>query len=306
MVFATAPLPHAEHRPVLGEVVGLILLPLTRHIPPWRPAPDQRHQPRLLPTLRPPAGCRGAPLGEQGGASSERQRLNNSGELSKRNRSCCLLGRGGALGRARSRSLSSPLSPVSLCHAASRPHLHQPYEQGAGGPARAPRGPGPQEHPSTHPHQPALVSGAGLGLCRGTGWGRGVPSTHVAPSGCHMPEPSSSWDRGLPPRSSESPPCGETPLGGGGVVNPPSPSHRRHFAFPSLPSRSRAAVPRHNGPFLPRYRCRLRRLGPFPSAELPRQHPRQKNSSLLKKKKKKIHPRSRQRQGRGQPCRDGV
>lgn len=137
--FATAPLPHAEHRPVLGEVARLILLPLTQRVPPRWPAHNQRHQPRLLPTSAAPGRVHGGSAPGKGGASSERQCLNNSQELSKRNRSCCPLGRRGAVGRARSCSLSSPSSPVSLCHATSRTRLHQPREQAAGGTAQAPR-----------------------------------------------------------------------------------------------------------------------------------------------------------------------
>lgn len=57
MVFATAPLPHAEHRPVLGELTRFI--PLPRHGAASR---AQRHRPSCPPPLHPTAGHGGASL----------------------------------------------------------------------------------------------------------------------------------------------------------------------------------------------------------------------------------------------------
>lgn len=173
---------------MLGEVARLIPLPLARCIPPRWPAHDQWHQPRLLPTSVAPSWVRGGSAPGKGGASLERQHLNNSRELSERNKSRCSPGRRGALGRAQEPLSILPFVPsvtLSRCFKDPSPSASRAgcwwHSHGFKG-TRSPRAP---QH-----HHPALLR-----------WGRGVPSTHVTSTGRHMPGPSSSWDRGwhLPP-----------------------------------------------------------------------------------------------------------
>lgn len=176
---------------------------------------------------------------------------------------------------AQGAALHPPLRPQ--CHFVTHPH--QPCEQVAGGTAWAPRGRlGPQEHPSTQHHSPASQSGAAHG-CAGAQGRTGCPQHPGGPIGMAHARPQQLLGQGMaslpikPLLSLGHVQGGETPSG---VANPPSSSHRRRFASPWLPPAPRAAVPGHNGPFLLRYqRC----LGPFPSADLPRQQPRQKNSA---------------------------
>lgn len=228
--------------------------------------PDTHHSSsNTSPGCSPPAGRGGLRCG-QGGASPGRQRLNNSGELSERNGIRCPPGQGGALGWARSRSLPSPQSPVSLW-------------QGTAGPG------------SISLESRLLLAHLGskrtqhlvwrsLWVCGGTGRGQGVPNIPRAHDGtCQTPAAPGTGDGVTPHKATiVTGPVrgGETPVAGWWIPQAlPSPA----FCIPTAPFPRRTAVPGHNGPFLPRHRRRLRSLGPFPGAEPPRWQPRRKNSS---------------------------